>query len=100
MSSHPDISPNLMKHYMGTEPNITKSEIKLDREIARRLPQAWSAFFDRFGRLTPVQRHSIPRILDGGNVLVCSPTASGKTEAVCVPLVESRISRQTPWMIL
>ncbi|MEN6460519.1 MAG: DEAD/DEAH box helicase [Syntrophomonas sp.] len=79
--------------------NIT-SELRFDREIARNMPRAWSAFFQRFGRLTVVQRSAIPEIRAGKDVLICSATASGKTEAVCAPLVENFIDWQTPWKIL
>ena len=59
-----------------------------DVEIADRLRLTWSPFFGRFGRLRPVQRAGIPKILDNNDVLMVAPTASGKTEAACAPLVE------------
>ncbi|HGE71297.1 TPA: DEAD/DEAH box helicase [Candidatus Poribacteria bacterium] len=62
--------------------------------IRNRLKRAWSPFFTRFGRLTPVQVETIPRILDGANIVVASPTASGKTEAVVAPLAERFILDQ------
>ena len=74
--------------------------LELDRSIAKDLPRAWSAFFERFGRLTPVQRAVIPHILEGEDILVSAATASGKTEAVCAPLLERFIGRATPWTIL
>lgn len=64
------------------------AELELDRAIQRGMPQSWEAFFARFGRLTPIQRRSIPIIQAGSNALVCAGTASGKTEAVCAPLIE------------
>lgn len=76
------------------------ADLKLDREIATAMPRAWSAFFGRFGRLTAVQRAAIPAIIKGRDILLCSATASGKTEAVCAPLVERNIDRITPWKIL
>jgi ATP-dependent Lhr-like helicase len=75
-------------------------ELLQDREIAKRIPRAWAAFFESFGRLTPVQRASIPLIADGKDTLVTSPTASGKTEAVCAPLVERNYGSRDPWTIL
>lgn len=71
-----------------------------DQEIARSLPRAWPAFFQRFGRLTEVQRAVIPEALRGEDLLVCSATASGKTEAACAPLVERFLDRRYPWRIL
>lgn len=72
-----------------------------DRAIALRLVRTWEPFFGRFGRLRDVQRQVIPRILDGADVLVCAPTAAGKTEAACAPLVERHIERAgAPWTVL
>lgn len=56
--------------------------------IRSHLSHTWHAFFGRFGRLTPIQRHAIGPIAAGRPVLVCSPTASGKTEATVAPLCE------------
>jgi ATP-dependent Lhr-like helicase len=71
----------------------TPDALAADTAIAARLRRTWDPFFARFGRLTSVQREAIPRILQGEHVLVCSATASGKTEAACAPLVE-RLLRQ------
>lgn len=71
-----------------------------DRQLAILLRRAWPAFFENFGRLTQVQRSTIPEILKGKDLLVCSATASGKTEAACAPLIESRIDSPYPWTIL
>ena len=53
------------------------------------LPYTWTAFFERFDRLTEIQEKAVPEILAGRDVLVCSATASGKTEAYAAPVVES-----------
>lgn len=79
--------------------NKTTDDSKIDEYIARRLCYTWQAFFERFGSLTEVQRLAIPKILENKNLLICSPTASGKTEAVCAPLVE-RNFRRDKWLIL
>ncbi len=76
------------------------TDLRQDREIALRLQRAWSAFFESFGRLTPVQRDVIPEVLQGRDLLVCSATASGKTEAVCAPLIERFLDLAKPWTIL
>ena len=52
-----------------------------------RLRRTWQIFFGRFGKLTPVQELTIPVVLDGKNAMVISATASGKTEAVVVPII-------------
>jgi len=71
-----------------------------DRAIALRLERAWPAFFQRYGRLTDVQRAAIPILLEGNNALITAATAAGKTEAACAPLVEANIDRNGPWTIL
>jgi ATP-dependent Lhr-like helicase len=76
------------------------NSLKRDREIVRKLPRTWPAFFEVHGRLLDIQRKAIPVILEGKNVLLSSPTASGKTEAVCAPLVERNIDINSPWTIL
>ena len=63
-------------------------------KIRHRLKYAWMPFFSRFGRLTSIQEETIPKILDGANVVVASPTASGKTEAVVAPIAERFVSER------
>lgn len=46
-------------------------------------------FFGHFGRFTPVQEITIPQVLARRNVVVISPAASGKTEAVVAPVLEN-----------
>ena len=58
------------------------------RALKERLPRAWPAFFERHGNFTAAQVATIPALLDGQNVMLCAPTAGGKTEAVVAPLVE------------
>ncbi len=65
-----------------------KVEHATAQEVRSLLPRAWSAFFARFGRLTPVQIETIPRIVRGESLVVASATASGKTEAVVAPAAE------------
>ncbi|NLK52995.1 MAG: DEAD/DEAH box helicase [Syntrophomonadaceae bacterium] len=76
------------------------NSLKKDREIASLLTRGWPAFFEIYGRLTSVQREVIPLIYEGYDVLVCSATASGKTEAACAPLIERFIDINAPWTIL
>lgn len=58
-------------------------------EIRAALKRTWVPFFSRFGRLTPIQVQAVPRILAGENVVVISPAATGKTEAVIAPALEN-----------
>lgn len=78
----------------------SECSIKADRSIASSLRLTWPAFFETFGRLTEIQRQSIPPILGGKDVLLCSCTASGKTEAVCAPLLERLANEKPHWTIL
>lgn len=57
--------------------------------IKEKLNRTWMPFFSRFGSLTPVQELTIPHVLNRENVVVISPAASGKTEAVIAPLIEN-----------
>jgi ATP-dependent Lhr-like helicase len=71
-------------------------------EIRARLPRVFSALLGRFHRLTPVQEQGIPPILEGRDVLLSAPSASGKTEAYLAPLVERmlREAARDSWHIL
>lgn len=76
-----------------------EDDLTADRQLARTLRRTWPAFFQRFGRLTPVQRMAMPAILKGKDVLVCAATASGKTEAAAAPLIE-RLMDRSRWTLL
>jgi len=58
-------------------------------DLKRRLAGSFNTFFGRFDALSPVQRQSLPAILDGADVLITAPTASGKTEAFAAPAAEA-----------
>ena len=60
-------------------------------KLRRKLPHTWRPFFGRFGTLTNVQQQTIPAVLQGNNVVVGAPTASGKTEAIVAPVAELQI---------
>ncbi len=59
--------------------------------LRQRLAASFNTFFGRFDALSPVQRQAIPAILDGADVLITAPTASGKTEAFAAPAAEAII---------
>lgn len=60
------------------------------------MPRTWGAFFRRHGNFTPTQLAAIPSILAGENVILCAPTASGKTEAALAPLIELYLPAERP----
>lgn len=64
------------------------SAIEQALALKAQLPRTWPAFFEQHGNFTPTQLAAIPALLDGDNVIVSAPTASGKTEAVLAPLIE------------
>src|SRR5579864_8808308 len=64
--------------------------------LKERLPRTWPAFFERHGNFTASQVAAIPALLDGHNVVVVAPTASGKTEAAMAPLIERHCPRDRP----
>lgn len=57
-------------------------------DIKRALHRTWVPFFGHFGNFTAIQELTIPHILAKNNVVVISPAASGKTEAVIAPVLE------------
>ena len=63
-------------------------------ELKKALPRTWVPFFSHFGSFTPIQEIAIPRVLKKENVVVISPSASGKTEAVIAPMLENLFERK------
>ncbi|MEO0084644.1 MAG: DEAD/DEAH box helicase [candidate division WOR-3 bacterium] len=59
--------------------------------IKELLQRTYFPFFSRFGKLTEVQEKTIPEIIAQKDVLVVSPAASGKTEAVAAPMIEKAL---------
>jgi ATP-dependent Lhr-like helicase len=60
--------------------------------LKSRLLRTWPSFFAQHGGLTAAQLAAIPTLLEGHNVMLCAPTASGKTEAALAPLIERHLS--------
>jgi ATP-dependent Lhr-like helicase len=66
-------------------------EIQERLALKKRLSRTWSAFFSRHGNFRAAQIAAIPAVLDGANIMLCAPTASGKTEAILPPLIERHL---------
>jgi len=61
-----------------------------DEEVLEGLRQyVRSWFLGKYGGLTPVQRRTIPLVKQGYNVLVSSPTGTGKTLAVFLGIIDN-----------
>lgn len=63
-----------------------------DRSLVQALGPVGPVFFSSFEALRPSQRAAIMPVLSGQNVLLASPTASGKTEALIAPMVARVLS--------
>lgn len=59
--------------------------------IKKKLKKTWTAFFGQFGKLLPIQILTIPLVLEEKNLIISSPTASGKTEAIVAPIIERHL---------
>lgn len=46
-------------------------------------------FIERYGSMTPVQRRALPLIKEGRNVLISSPTGTGKTLAAFLGIIDN-----------
>ncbi|MEM5871761.1 MAG: DEAD/DEAH box helicase [Candidatus Aenigmatarchaeota archaeon] len=56
--------------------------------VKRELKRSWIPFFGGFGNLNETQLVTIPKVLEKKSVVLTSPTASGKTEAIVAPIAE------------
>lgn len=74
---------------MGATPIVTALEDFTDEEVLGGLrPYVREWFVKKYGGLTPVQRRTIPLVKQGCNVLVSSPTGTGKTLAVFLGIID------------
>lgn len=63
----------------------------MSRMLQAMMPDAWRLFFHH-RNLRDIQAKAMPHILQGDSVLICSPTASGKTETAVAPLYQRHLS--------
>jgi len=59
--------------------------------LACMMPDVWPIFFRKRQPL-PIQIDAMPLIVRGQSVLMCGPTASGKTEAAVAPIYQRHLS--------
>jgi ATP-dependent helicase Lhr and Lhr-like helicase len=64
-------------------------------KLKEKLPHTWSAFLARFSRFTEIQALAVEPLLAGKNCMLVSSTASGKTEAALMPIIERIKHNQT-----
>ncbi len=76
------------------------NDLAARQALRQRLPRTWPAFFARHGNFTAVQMAAMPVLLDGASMVVCAPTASGKTEAVIAPLIERHCVPGSPCPVI
>lgn len=73
-------------------------DVKIERFSEAKLSDPLPANLDRCGydRPTPVQKHSIPIVCEGRDVMACAQTGSGKTCAFMVPAIECLLRSGPP----
>jgi len=77
-------------------PMTAASELDQDYRLARQLGRTWPAFFERFGRLTAVQRAAIPAMLAGHDVLVRPPPQPGRPRRYAHRSSKTTLTVQAP----
>ncbi|VAI23664.1 unnamed protein product [Triticum turgidum subsp. durum] len=50
----------------------------------------------KYVRPTPVQRHAIPIVIGGRDLMACAQTGSGKTAAFCFPIISGILKSRPP----
>ncbi|AFK51574.1 DEAD/H associated domain protein [Thermogladius calderae 1633] len=66
-----------------------KDNLSDDEVLGMLLPFVRAWFTRKYGRMTPPQRMAIPYIMQGRNVLISSPTGTGKTLAVFLGIINN-----------
>ena len=76
-------------------PEITHITESSDTEdiLSRLSPPVRNWFMDKFDDFTDPQKRAIPTILDGGHLLLCSPTGSGKTLTAFLSIIDDLVRR-------
>lgn len=74
------------RHLLEKATSASKQDMRFI--IRNKLKHTWHEMYAMHGKMTPIQEKSLDTILSGENGIIVSSTASGKTEAVVVPLIE------------
>ncbi|MEM1541055.1 MAG: ATP-dependent helicase [Ignisphaera sp.] len=81
-----------MSKELGTEKSIVYAKELDDKYVLSFLLEPIATWFkERYKSLTPPQKMAIPYIKQGHNVLISSPTGTGKTLAAFIPIIDDLI---------
>ncbi|XP_043701871.1 DEAD-box ATP-dependent RNA helicase 37-like [Telopea speciosissima] len=69
-------------------PVTTFAEIDLGKALTENITRC------RYVKPTPVQRHAIPIVIAGRDLMACAQTGSGKTAAFCFPIISGIMRNQ------
>ncbi len=64
------------------------TELKLDERVLEAIS------FMGFEKATPIQEQAIPIVLEGGDLIACAQTGTGKTAAFVLPLIHKLIDKE------
>ena len=64
------------------------STLKLSDNILRAIAEAG------YSTATPIQQQTIPKIIEGKDVLGCAQTGTGKTAAFAIPILQKLVDRK------
>jgi len=79
---------------MGGADQLDKIDFFVDAQLSEVLAQNLARC--GYERPTPVQKHAIPIVVSGRDVMACAQTGSGKTCAFMVPAIESLLRSGPP----
>lgn len=73
------------------KPVTTFGEIDLGKALNENIKRC------KYVKPTPIQRHAIPIVMDGRDLMACAQTGSGKTAAFCFPIIAGILKRVPPY---
>lgn len=69
--------------------NTTFAETELEESLKKNIERC------KYVKPTPIQRHAIPIVIAGRDLMACAQTGSGKTAAFCVPIISAILKGRT-----